>query len=73
MTAALFAFYVVGAFAGLFIGLRFGVKRGRDIEWIEQTLARSRADKNRRDSAGRFKAVRETRPNTEPSRAPRRL
>lgn len=69
LTAILFAFYL----AGLFIGFRVGLKRGRDIEWIEQTIARSRADKNRRDSAGRFKAVRSTTPNHELSRATRRL
>ena len=51
----LFYFCVVCFVTGYGFGWRFGERRGRDTQWIDDFLANARREAARRDKLGRFK------------------
>jgi len=46
----------VGMVAGYIVGRDAGRSEGRDAQWVDDYFERVRKDRERRDSAGRFRA-----------------
>ena len=58
MTSEILTVIVITAAAlwlGYCLGFTSGNKRGRDLQWVEDFINAQKAERDRRDHAGRFK------------------
>ncbi len=51
---------VVGLVAGFVVGREAGRKEGQDMQWVDDFIDRCRADRERRDKAGRFRKLQQS-------------